>query len=175
MNDDMDQRIENLLKQAGGGLKDLKNNMVDPPPRVRDAILTAVKELLPVCNKVPAEGGHEVLPTLQRDGPIKTKSAEEMKIEILRLLAARKSMDGVQIVAALKELRLALKDAGTGAVYGLLWDLEESGLLAVRVEPGESGIREYLITPKGRAQLQSPEAQSPQLPTLRLRANTSTE
>jgi DNA-binding PadR family transcriptional regulator len=162
MNDDMDQRIENLLRQASRGLKDLKNNLVDPPPRVRYAIRSAVKELL------PAEGVHEVLPTLQREGPIKAKSAEEMKIEILKLLAQRKSMNGVQNNAALREFRLALKDAVTGAIYSLLWDLEESGLLAEPKEPSESGIREYSITPKGREQLQSPEARPPESSTLRL-------
>ena len=175
MNTDDERTIEKLLKEAGRFLKRFQQSQVDAPPRVSEAIDRAGLAQAHLWKPLPAKEMEASPPTLQREEPIKAISAEEMKIEILRLLAARKSMDGVQIVAALRELRLALKDAGTGAVYGLLWDLEESGLLAVRVEPSESGIREYSITPNGRAQLQSPEPQSPQLPTLRLRTNTSTE
>ena len=111
---------------------------------------------------------------MQREVPTTGISAEDMKTEILKLLAQGKPMNGVQIDAALRELRLALKDAGTGAFYGLLWDLEDAGLLAGPKEPSESGIREYSITPQGRDQLQSPKAQSPGLSTLLLPPKRST-
>ena len=153
MQNDDAEVLERLLKQAGPILAGINA----PERKLSPDELEEIMEML--AKTVP---------------PLHELTDEEMKIEILKLLPQGKPMNGVQIVAALREFRRALKDAGTGAIYGLLWDLEESGLLAGPKEPSESGIREYSIRPKGREKLQSPEAPSSGLSTMPLRPKQST-
>lgn len=93
----------------------------------------------------------------------------QMKVEILKLLASGKPMDGVQIVAALRKEAYRLKGADDIAIYGLLWQLEEEGLLCSEKErtAPETEIIEYEITNKGRAQLEMAGVKERESATLR--------
>ncbi len=101
-----------------------------------------------------------------------------MKTEILKLLTRQAPMDGAQIVAALIKHGYAPKNAGFSAIYALLSQLKDAGLVSSEEKPTEPKIAEYAITDQGSAQVSLLADNSDDAATLRgrkLRPSPATE
>ena len=140
-NDEMrPDETESLLKEVAPYLSATKAPALQPPPHV----VARFKKFL--AAKFPRA---QVL------------SEQDMKTRILKLLRRQPDLTGGEIVSALGEDRLTLKDPGALHIFRLVWGLEKSKLLTSI--PTETGNRKYTITDNGRAQLERAVAQSPQL------------
>ena len=141
MNADEDRNIENLLTDAGRVLKEFEGNLVDPPPRVTEAIDRALKEQTHVWKELPAAEMKELLLTILRQQP----------------------MEGIELTRRLEAVNIKLKD-GEGAIYGMPSDLESVGLLESWWEEGRDRMKKlYRPTEEGVAFLQKADKRAGRL------------
>src|ERR1035441_4714911 len=108
MQNDDAEVLERLLKQAGPILAGINAPERKLSPDELEEIMGMLAKTVP---------------------PLGELTDTEMKMEILKLLTRNKPMDEAQIVAALRERRCALKNAGYSAISALLSQLKEAGLL----------------------------------------------
>lgn len=138
----------------------------DMRPDETESLLKEVAPYLSVTKAPPVQVPPEVLARFKKYRQAtfpraQVLSEQDMKTEILKLVRRQPSLTGGGIVSALRKARVALKDPGALRIFRLVWGLEKSKLLTSK--PTDTGNREYTITAEGRAKLESPEAQSPQL------------
>jgi DNA-binding PadR family transcriptional regulator len=101
---------------------------------------------------------------LERHRPFLRRLTDSQMKEMLLLLFRDHSMDGVELTARLRKANIQLREGGEGVIYGLLNQLENSGLLESEWKEGPDRMRKiYRLTDPGRAQLAKVRSEQSQL------------
>jgi len=118
----------------------------------------ALKEMLRAEKAITPEVLDKLYAQLNAEKPFAhLLSTPEMQELILRVLAVKQHMDGVELCQRLREKKVRIKGKGQGdaAVYGVLRRLESTGLVvSEKREIKREMVTVYSLTGKGRTKAQ---------------------
>ena len=130
MNDDIEQQVDRLLRQAGPVLKRLEEDKTVAPARVHEAVGKVLNQVFPV---------------------LKQLTAKEMREVMLELLKTR-PMDASDLIDLIHKNNVRLKDAtGEAELFGLLRELENARLIKAESKGDEETFK---LTELGRTENQ---------------------
>ena len=143
--DDMSQEeFDKRFEEAAPLLKAMRVKPTPLPPEKRAQLIRALDAISPLHREI---------------------SRDQMRKMLLALLC-KQSTHGITLADQLAAANFSLKGAGEGAIYGILNELEEAGLIAAEwSERGPRMAKLYRATDQGRRRTEEQTQSSPELET----------